>query len=362
MLKPCGHMPEVKKSSGIVIVVADVHLSEKDDDKSKQDDKYFKNFIEYLSSNQLSNGGDLVLLGDTFDFWRSPESTTIMRSKSAIDALKSLKMRKNVKIHCIIGNHDYNLTKFDPFTFQFDTREEYLILTICGKEFFFIHGHQIEVMTWVKYISEKLGRLNSRHPLYSVLTALNELWTQYRPCDKYGMAFELVSLVGKSIYESNKIYKGTGQTYSNIYKITNEITNIINTSKNILIYKISSTRFFNLADLLKSTPDERDIRFEEFKNTIYNDECIHTKIKGCDTKIKNYDRIFFGHTHHQDSDERTGIVNVGSWNKDQTKGYCYCEISTNGVVSLTTWDPHRDVYCENNEWSNDDNDDEDDED
>ena len=55
----------------MIIVVSDIHLAERaNDPQVKADDDNFLEFLEYIASDQLKDGGGLVLLGDIFDLWR----------------------------------------------------------------------------------------------------------------------------------------------------------------------------------------------------------------------------------------------------------------------------------------------------
>lgn len=124
----------------MIVVVSDVHLLEsrptnwpenwdesliddcifskfsEDERKSLKDDCVFLKFVYYLAENQLKDGGDLVLLGDFIDLWRS-DFVQISQDpiiKEIICSLMKL-VDKNVRIHCVAGNHDYGMLKFNEY-------------------------------------------------------------------------------------------------------------------------------------------------------------------------------------------------------------------------------------------------------
>ncbi len=67
----------------MIIVVSDVHLAERVDEQTKKDDAKFLDFLNYISANQLDNGGELVLLGDIIDLWRRDFVKAMMESEPA---------------------------------------------------------------------------------------------------------------------------------------------------------------------------------------------------------------------------------------------------------------------------------------
>jgi len=59
------------KTIDMIVVVSDVHLAERaDDPQTRKDDAEFLEFLDYIASDLLKNGGELVLLGDIIDLWR----------------------------------------------------------------------------------------------------------------------------------------------------------------------------------------------------------------------------------------------------------------------------------------------------
>ena len=72
----------------MIIVVSDVHLAEKKDDPQvKVDDAKFLEFLDYIASHHLKDGGDLVLLGDIIDLWRRDFAKALVESDAVISKL-----------------------------------------------------------------------------------------------------------------------------------------------------------------------------------------------------------------------------------------------------------------------------------
>ena len=95
-------------------------------------------FLDYVSKSS----GELVILGDLFEFWQANFSLVLTKNMSLIERLGQLKPRY------VIGNHDIDLVGFieqkllQPNLFQnlsgpFDRK-------IGDKIFYFMHGHEVD--------------------------------------------------------------------------------------------------------------------------------------------------------------------------------------------------------------------------
>ena len=94
----------------MIIAVSDVHLAEKADDwQVQEDDKKFADFLDYLASGPLKDGGELVLLGDIFDLWRRDFVNALIECESIVSRLIDLGRKANV--HYVVGNHDYHMLR-----------------------------------------------------------------------------------------------------------------------------------------------------------------------------------------------------------------------------------------------------------
>jgi UDP-2,3-diacylglucosamine pyrophosphatase LpxH len=86
----------------MIIAVSDVHLGETG---FQEQDRQFSNFLDHVQNSLLREGGDLVLLGDIFDFWRGDLVEVLEEYSGIIEKL--INFPGNVNIHYIVGNHDF---------------------------------------------------------------------------------------------------------------------------------------------------------------------------------------------------------------------------------------------------------------
>ncbi|MDD2754369.1 MAG: metallophosphoesterase [Methanothrix sp.] len=330
-------MSRTRASTGSVIVVSDLHLAEKNDQKCTKDESNFVNFIEYIASNQLNNGGDLILLGDTFDFWRRSEDNIKKQCSPIINALKNLRVENDVRIHCVVGNHDYNLIWNNPFPI-FDTMDEYLLLK-NKREFFFIHGYHFDIY---KYNIRQMNDLSQEND---------------NKCDRYKTLLGFFKILYRGLY---MLPESGGQAMGNIwdsYEFLKEETNTLKLYDKHDIEMLM--RLMNIFDKnsiemlikqLNNAPDKRNANFSEFESIIRNEsKCIWQNINGCKTDMIDNDHVvIFGHIHI--SEQNGNIASVGSWNKMPNKSYSYMEINGDGRFSLAKWDPKKDTYLEEHKW------------
>ena len=68
----------------MIIAVSDVHLGETG---FQEQDRQFSNFLDYVQNTLLKEGGDLVLLGDIFDFWRGDSVDVLEKYGGIIEKL-----------------------------------------------------------------------------------------------------------------------------------------------------------------------------------------------------------------------------------------------------------------------------------
>jgi len=276
----------------MIIVVSDVHLSEKPEDKTvERDDREFLEFLNHLKDDLLSDGGDLVILGDLIDFWRRDFAKALMEMEDVISVLVSFK--DDVKVHYVVGNHDYYMLKLkETFVegFPFENVAECVRLSDGEENFFFTHGYQLEVLA---------------NPYYKSLTS-------------YKCFAENLCLAGDD----------TGNAAS-------EFWDTIQRSKSILenLRRVPS----DLSGALKSMmvgPGERLCGRHEAVLTI--DNLAKSKSRTVYLGMGIDEFLIYGHTHMPFYDEEHRVANVGSWNKSPCDGYKYMMIR-DGVAKLEVW-------------------------
>lgn len=278
----------------MIVVVSDVHLAEAplgEDPKVRRDDQKFVEFLDYIAGDQLSNGGDLVLLGDIIEFWRRDFAKALMESDEVVSRLMSL---SGVDIHYVVGNHDYymlRLNKVLSTKFPFNTLGKTVQLSDGGKNFVFIHGYQLEVLS---------------NPYYKSLTA-------------YERFAEGLCLAGDD----------TGDAADKLWET-------IELSKSFLdgLRRLPTDISRALRSMMHG-PNERLEGAHKARSTI--DELSRSRARSIYLGMGKDDVLVFGHTHRpfDDSDSKEGVVNTGSWKKNPCKDYSYVEIEDGQAVLKT---------------------------
>lgn len=270
----------------MIIVVSDVHLAERDDEKTKADDAKFLQFLNYISTNQLKNGGELVLLGDIIDLWRRDFVKAMMESEPVISKL--MEMKSKIKIHYLAGNHDFHMLNMgglfkDNYPFQV-TKE--LRLEESGKKFFFIHGYQIEVLA---------------NPYYKSMSAYEAF------SEGLCMAGDDTGNAADKLWETFQVSKSA---LDGLKRLPSNIKGAL--------------------DSMFNPPDERmeSVISEVDKIAISSARVLYLGMEKDETLV-------FGHTHEPFPAVKNGAINTGSWKKSPCQNYTYLEISGGRVLPQT---------------------------
>ena len=151
----------------MIVVVSDVHLGSDVGRKCKgtgracddlELDPLFQAFMGYIGKEYLQTKEDrLILLGDIFDFWRKDAAKVMIENQEAVSKMNEIASRS--VINYVVGNHDYSIREMWMAARTrnlFCTMDKRLHLDIDGKDFTFIHGHQLEVLANPYDKSEKV--------------------------------------------------------------------------------------------------------------------------------------------------------------------------------------------------------------
>ena len=270
----------------MIIAVSDVHLGEAG---FQEQDRQFSNFLDSVQNSLLKEGGDLVLLGDIFDFWRGDSVVVLEKYSGIIEKL--LNFPSNIDVHYIIGNHDYYLSEIPAYFNESPFSSFGRSLRIRDVNWFkFIHGYQMEVMTnpYTKDMNlyESLALRLSYHAGLTGQFA-SDLWQK------------LTSLTQLEEYVSSMMKLESGYMNS--------------------MMKNPSVR-------LKGEHKSED-RIGDFSKSKNREFMFGGK----------FDWLVYGHTHHPFIDKESRTINTGSWgrNKDPSK-MCYLKIE-NGTPELIKW-------------------------
>jgi UDP-2,3-diacylglucosamine pyrophosphatase LpxH len=267
----------------MIIAVSDVHLAERDDEQTKKDDAKFLEFLDHISTHQLANGGELVLLGDIIDMWRRDFVKAMMESEPVITKL--MDMKDNVKIHYLAGNHDFHMLNMseifkEHYPFQV-TRQ--LHLTESGKKFFFLHGYQFEVLA---------------NPIFKSMSAYETF------AEGLCLAGDDTGNAADMLWES---YQRSKAALEGLKRLPEDIKGFL--------------------DSMFNPPDKRMMG----GRTIV-DEIAISRARSFYMGAEKDETLVFGHTHMPYSSVDNGAINAGSWNKNPCAEYRYLEIC-NGVIT-----------------------------
>ena len=262
-----------------------------------------------IASDQLKDGGDLVLLGDIFDLWRRDFVKALMESREVISKLIELKLKDKVKIHYLAGNHDYHMLRMSELLFndmdgsvKSDRLDESdligkfpfkvtksLRLEEGGNKFFFIHGYQLEVLA---------------NPYYKSMSA-------------YETFSEGLCLAGDD----------TGNAADKLWET-------YETSKSVLEgLKHLPTDIQGALTSMMNPPDNR-LSGSHQTHTIVEQVAI-SKARAIYLGMGEDEILVFGHTHAPFYEAENGVVNTGSWKKRPCRDYTYLEISDGQVKPAT---------------------------
>ncbi|HPE62539.1 MAG TPA: UDP-2,3-diacylglucosamine diphosphatase [Methanothrix sp.] len=276
----------------MIVVISDVHLAEKPkDEKVERDDREFLDFLHHVKGDLLSEGGDLVILGDLIDFWRRDFALALMEMEEAVSIITSF--NDDVRVHYVVGNHDFYMLRLKEKLaddFPFKNVAEQVRLEDGGRKFFFTHGYQLEVLA---------------NPYYKSLTA-------------YKCFAENLCLAGDD----------TGSAASDLW-------DMIQNSKSILekLQRVPSD-LKGAFESMMAGPDDR--LFGRHKISLTIDNLAKSGSRTVYLGMEKDEYLVFGHTHMPFIDEEHRAANVGSWKKSPCNDYKYMVIK-DGMVEPKVW-------------------------
>jgi len=134
-LQPIINSSALKINNGKIIVIADLHigiekeLSEQGINTESKTSEMLDKILDIIKKNRTE---EIILLGD---IKHNIPTSTYLEKKDVTNFLKKLK--KEVKIHIIPGNHDGNINRLIDDEINLYSSEGYIINDIG-----FIHGHR----------------------------------------------------------------------------------------------------------------------------------------------------------------------------------------------------------------------------
>jgi UDP-2,3-diacylglucosamine pyrophosphatase LpxH len=124
-----------------IFVISDLHMGDggaRDNFPLGDREKQLSVFLDYVASRQ----GELIILGDLFEFWQMNLSKTVMTHRPLLDRLAKMNATY------VVGNHDADLDGFVGTGFLahplFQRMCRPFERQIGGKRFKFMHGHEVD--------------------------------------------------------------------------------------------------------------------------------------------------------------------------------------------------------------------------
>ena len=124
-----------------IFVISDLHMGDggpRDNFPLGDREKQLNLFLDYVGSQQ----GELIILGDLFDFWQMNLSKIVMLHMPLLDRLAAMNATY------VLGNHDADFDHFIGTGFLshplFTKMARPFEREIGGKRFKFMHGHEVD--------------------------------------------------------------------------------------------------------------------------------------------------------------------------------------------------------------------------
>jgi UDP-2,3-diacylglucosamine pyrophosphatase LpxH len=128
-------------NSHSIFVISDLHMGDggaRDNFPLNNREKELTSFLDFVVNQQ----GELVILGDLFEFWQMNMSRIVMRRLPLLDRLAAMNATY------VLGNHDADLDGFIGTTIflhpLFRQMSGPFEREIGGKRFKFMHGHEVD--------------------------------------------------------------------------------------------------------------------------------------------------------------------------------------------------------------------------
>jgi UDP-2,3-diacylglucosamine pyrophosphatase LpxH len=324
----------------MIVVASDVHLLEsrppnwpedwyvysidnvclskfsKDNSKSLTDDCVFSKFLCYLAENQFREGGDLVLLGDFIDLWRS-DFVQVSQDPIIREIIANLTklVNKNVQIHCIAGNHDYNMLKFDNASPTNNPFGNVVKSLRRSSGVFFTHGYQLEVLTWEIYkaidlyewFADKFCLTDAK-----IGADVSKFWDEIHPQMKLSVSNSTEAL-GWPKYSMPEL--------------------------RIELAKQLGSRLKGMGKAPEERFEDIDVQYKIEMVAASAARCLYPGMR----QMEIGDLLVFGHTHIPYYDPVHKVLNAGSWKKKPCNVYRFVEIDeeNGGKIVFKNFDESR---------------------
>jgi UDP-2,3-diacylglucosamine pyrophosphatase LpxH len=124
-----------------IFVISDLHMGDggvRDNFPTGNRERELAGFLDYVAGRE----GELVVLGDLFEFWQMNLSHIVIKRMPVLDRLAAM------DVTYVLGNHDADLDGFIGTQFLahplFERMCGPFTREIGGKQFKFMHGHEVD--------------------------------------------------------------------------------------------------------------------------------------------------------------------------------------------------------------------------
>jgi len=117
------------------LFISDIHLGLRSKIEENQKERMLVKFLQYVKNNC----SELFILGDLFDFWFEYKRVYQKGFFRTLTALQDI-VEKGIKIHYIIGNHDFMHKDFFEKEIGVKLYENEIITELNNNKFYLAHG------------------------------------------------------------------------------------------------------------------------------------------------------------------------------------------------------------------------------
>ena len=128
-----------------LFVISDLHMGDggpRDNFACGDREQQLDLFLDFVTEQ----GGELIVLGDLFEFWQMNLSKIVIRHKPLLDRLAAMNATY------VLGNHDADFDHFIGTAFLAHPLFQRMCgpfeRKIAGKRFKFMHGHEVDPFNW----------------------------------------------------------------------------------------------------------------------------------------------------------------------------------------------------------------------
>ena len=151
--------------------VSDLHFGLFPREEEKERERKFVEFLEFTKNE----AEQLFIVGDLFDYWFEYKRVIQKGYFRTFTALQNL-TEAGVKVHYIIGNHDFMHRDFFEKDLGVNVYENPLDIVLDDKKFFIAHGDGLVSNDLGYRILKKILRNKTTQKLYSILHPDFGIW------------------------------------------------------------------------------------------------------------------------------------------------------------------------------------------